>query len=74
MDRDIGAVPSYVTGPAARACGACHRANLIKEDDASGLASFNQHTNAGGYLVAVEEEEAEDVLARVIAEHMAIFE
>jgi hypothetical protein len=50
-DRNIGAVPSYVTGPASRACGACHRAMLINADDASGLAAFNEHTKANGYLL-----------------------
>jgi hypothetical protein len=47
-DRAIGAVPSYVTGPASRACGGCHRAEMLKEDDAGGLASFNAHTAAFG--------------------------
>jgi len=74
MDRNIGAVPSYVTGPASRACGACHRAKMITEDKAGELASFNQHTKEGGYLVEVEEEEAEDVLATVIETIMAFFE
>jgi len=49
--RAINNVPSYVTGPASRACGACHRAEMIKEDLASELASFNQHTKDGGYLL-----------------------
>jgi len=44
-------VPAYVTGPASRACGACHRAVMIKEDLAAELASFNQHTKDGGYLL-----------------------
>ena len=44
-------VPAYVTGPASRACGACHRAVMIKEDQAAELASFNQHTKDGGYLL-----------------------
>jgi hypothetical protein len=47
----FGSVPSYVTGPASRACGGCHRARLINDDDAGGLASFNQHTGMMGYLV-----------------------
>jgi OmcA/MtrC family decaheme c-type cytochrome len=51
VDRNIGAVPQYVTGPASRACGGCHRAELINEDAAGELASFNQHTAMGGYLV-----------------------
>jgi len=50
-DRNIGHIEPFVTGPASRACGACHRAHLIKEDDAGGLVAFNQHTKAGGYLV-----------------------
>ncbi len=50
-ERDIGDVPIYITGPASRACGGCHRAELITADDANGLASFMQHTNMGGYLI-----------------------
>jgi OmcA/MtrC family decaheme c-type cytochrome len=50
-DRAIGDMPVYITGPATRACGACHRAELITADDANGLASFMQHTNMGGYLI-----------------------
>jgi len=44
-------VPAYVSGPASRACGACHRAELIKENEAAEFASFNQHTKDGGYLL-----------------------
>ena len=43
-------VPSYVTGPAARTCGSCHRADLINADKAGGLAVLNQHFRNGGYL------------------------
>jgi OmcA/MtrC family decaheme c-type cytochrome len=50
-DRDIGDYPIYITGPASRACGGCHRANLIAEDDANKLASFMQHTATNGYLI-----------------------
>jgi OmcA/MtrC family decaheme c-type cytochrome len=68
-DRAIGDVPSYVTGPASRACGGCHRAMLINEDDASGLASFFQHTKTGGYLVVED-----DNLIEVIDDIMAYFD
>ncbi len=51
MDRNIGDVPMYIAGPASRACGACHRAKLINEDNANELVSFNAHTKVGGYLV-----------------------
>jgi cytochrome c553 len=46
-----GVIPSYVNGPAARACGGCHRAAYINEDDVNGLASFNAHVSTNGYLV-----------------------
>jgi OmcA/MtrC family decaheme c-type cytochrome len=47
--RTIGSVPSVVTGPAARACGSCHRAHMINEDLAEDLAAFDAHTAAFGY-------------------------
>jgi OmcA/MtrC family decaheme c-type cytochrome len=68
-DRDIGDVPSYVTGPASRACGGCHRAVLIKEDEAGELMSFFQHSKQGGYLI-----EEDDNLLDVIDEIMAYFD
>ncbi len=49
--RAITGVPSVVTGPASRACGGCHRAELIKLDDAAGLGAFDQHTADFGYRV-----------------------
>jgi OmcA/MtrC family decaheme c-type cytochrome len=51
LDRTIGAIPSYVTGPGSRACGSCHRAEMINEDAASNLAAFNSHTEAFGYML-----------------------
>ncbi len=49
--RNIGKVPSYVTGPSGISCGGCHKAQLINEDDAKGLAEFFQHLKFGGYLI-----------------------
>jgi OmcA/MtrC family decaheme c-type cytochrome len=69
FDRDIGDVPAVVTGPAARACGGCHRAKMITDDDAGKLASFYQHTSLFGYL----EEDGDGVLDEVIATIMAFF-
>ncbi len=71
-DRKIGDVPSYVTGPATRACGGCHRAELINEDSAGGLAVFNLHTTQGGYMVEAGED-ANGTLNTVIDQIMAIF-
>jgi OmcA/MtrC family decaheme c-type cytochrome len=56
-DRAIGDVPEVATGPAARACGGCHRAELINEDDASGLAAFYQHMEMGGFVIEVVDDE-----------------
>jgi len=71
-DRNIGEVPLYITGPASRACGACHRAELINDDEASELVSFNQHTKNEGYLI----EGGDDykvTLGEVIDTIMALF-
>jgi OmcA/MtrC family decaheme c-type cytochrome len=71
-DRNIGTVPEYVTGPASRACGGCHRADLINADLAGDLASFNAHTDAFGTL---EENDAEDLtLYGIIDKIMSMFE
>ncbi len=71
-NRNIGTVPEYVTGPASRACGGCHRANMIIEDQAGDLASFNAHTDAFGTL---EENDDDDlVLFGIIDKIMSIFE
>jgi OmcA/MtrC family decaheme c-type cytochrome len=67
LDRKIGGVPRYVTGPAAKACGGCHKAHLINDDDASGLAAFFQHTKVNGYLVEEEVTPWEDVVAEIMA-------
>jgi hypothetical protein len=68
--RNIGAVPSYVTGPASNACGGCHRAMLINEDDAGGLAAFNAHVTSFGYLI----EEADGVLETVWESVQSLFD
>ena len=70
--RNIGNVPSVVTGPAARACGACHKAELINEDLAGELAVFNLHTEQGGYMVEAGED-AGGTLQSVIDQIMALF-
>jgi OmcA/MtrC family decaheme c-type cytochrome len=72
-DRAINDIPEVATGPGARACGGCHRAKLITADDASGLASFYQHMEMGGYLIEVEDDEMATILT-VIDEIMAYFD
>jgi OmcA/MtrC family decaheme c-type cytochrome len=72
-DRKIGDVPEYVTGPASRACGGCHRAELINEDAWGELIPFNLHTKHGGYLVEGGED-PDATLSTVIDVIMGIFE
>ncbi len=71
-DRNIGMLPEYVTGPASRACGGCHRADLINPDLAGELATLNAHTKAFGTL---EENDDEDMaLFGIIDKIMSMFE
>ena len=71
-DRNIGTVPETVTGPASRSCGGCHRAELINEDKAGELASFNAHTEAFGTYV---ENDSDDlILFGIIDKIMTWFE
>jgi len=65
--RNIGAVPSYVTGPASTACGGCHRAHLIKEDQASELEAFFSHTKVNGYLIKNDTGVLENVIETIMA-------
>ena len=74
-DRNIGDVPAYITGPGSRACGSCHRAELINEDEAGELVSFNQHTKQGGYFIeeGSDDQETQGLLMTVIDYIMALF-
>jgi OmcA/MtrC family decaheme c-type cytochrome len=72
-EREISEIPSYITGPAARACGGCHRAQLINEDSAEGLAAFNVHIEQGGYLVEAGEE-PQTTLQTIFDKIMSIFD
>jgi OmcA/MtrC family decaheme c-type cytochrome len=71
-DRAIGALPAYVTGPASRACGSCHRAELINEDAAGALVSFNEHTGMFGFMLDATTN-ATGILDAAIAKIMALF-
>ncbi len=68
-EREIGTYKAYVTGPAARACGACHRAEMINDDNANDLASFYSHTETNGYLL----ENGTGVLDAAILKIMSFF-
>ncbi len=51
ISNPIGNYPAYVTGPSATACGGCHRAQMIVEEDAGGLSTLWSHWRQNGYLV-----------------------
>ena len=70
-DRAIGTLPEYVTGPASRACGGCHRADLINPDLAGDLATFNAHTEAFGTLEANDDDDM--ILFGIIDKIMGMF-
>jgi OmcA/MtrC family decaheme c-type cytochrome len=72
-DRAIGTVPGYATGPASRACGACHRAEMINEDNANGLAAFDEHTDVNGYMLPTTSTTSASILDAAIKKIMAIF-
>jgi len=65
-------IGEYVTGPASRACGGCHRADLINADAAGALGSFNAHTEAGGTYVPNDADDT--VLYGIIEKIMSMFE
>jgi OmcA/MtrC family decaheme c-type cytochrome len=71
-DRNIGDVPEAVVGPASRACGACHRVDMINPDLAGDLASFNAHTDAFGTYEDNDDEEL--VIFGIIDKIMSMFE
>ncbi len=78
-DRAIGTVPEYVTGPASRACGGCHRADFINADNAGELASFMAHTDAFGTLVVNDDPDSDadnndQILFGIIDKLMSMFE
>jgi OmcA/MtrC family decaheme c-type cytochrome len=49
--RSINGIPAVVVGPAQRACGSCHRTQLINEDQAGGLSALNAHMASFGTQV-----------------------
>lgn len=74
-NRAIKGVPAYVVGPANRACGGCHRAAFINEDDFSGLKAFNTHTDVGGYTIENgQTEDGVDYVYAMIEHIMSLFE
>lgn len=72
-DRAIGSVPMYVTDAATRACGGCHRAQMINADEAGALQAFYDHTATFGTTISTNSTDATSDLNTVIEETMAPF-
>jgi len=70
--RNISDVPSYVVGPATRACGSCHRAHAINEDSAGELEMLFQHWRQGGYMIEAGDDPTA-TLNTVIEQVMTLF-
>ena len=68
----ISDTPEVVVGPAARACGGCHRAAFINEGDAGGYVTFNEHTKRFGYRV--ENDDDDNMLYTIINYIMGLFQ
>lgn len=71
-ERNISGVPSYVTGPAVRACGACHRVEAINTDSKGEFLMITDHFKSGGYFVEAGDKPL-DTLMTEIKRVMGIF-
>lgn len=67
LSNPIGTYPAYVTGPSAAACGGCHRAQKIVEEDAGGLSTLWSHWKQNGYLLENTSTLWNAVVAKVMA-------
>ena len=66
----IPSTDTTVVGPAARACGACHKGEAIKENEGSEFASISRHMADNGYQI----ENTDSVLDIVIKKIMSMFQ
>ena len=67
---NIPLLPEFITGPAVRACGACHRAEAIIANAGQGdpvkLNNLNSHMSTFGYMVPTSATTREDDLYDII--------
>jgi hypothetical protein len=69
--RNIGTIPSFITGPATRACGACHRAEAIIANAGAGdaimLTNINSHMTTFGYMIESPPATILDIIVEVFS-------
>ncbi len=74
--RTIGTYPRYVVGPATRACGSCHRSEMLNADDgqgdAGGLVALMAHWKSFGYMIE-QPADVSGVWDALVAKVMGIF-
>jgi OmcA/MtrC family decaheme c-type cytochrome len=63
----LGDVANSVTGPAVRACGACHRAQAINANDPELLAILISHWQTFGYYIEISTDHIRDLWNAVVA-------
>ena len=66
-------VPEFVTGPASRACGACHRSEWIK-DDVAGRPYVPSMRIPQSFGTLAENDVDDSVLFEIIFDIMELFE
>ncbi len=72
-NRNIGEILPAVTGPAVRACGACHRAQAINADDSGDLSLQITHWQTFGYYVEIASANTRDLWNEVVDKIMTLF-
>jgi OmcA/MtrC family decaheme c-type cytochrome len=71
--RDLQDIGPSVTGPAVRACGACHRAQAINADDSGELAIQITHWQTFGYYIETVAADVRALWEGVVEKIMALF-
>jgi OmcA/MtrC family decaheme c-type cytochrome len=71
--REVGDIPPSVTGPAVRACGACHRAQALNTDDAGRLATQRSHWQSFGTYIETTSDMLRALWEAVVAKIMPLF-
>jgi Outer membrane cytochrome MtrC/MtrF-like, domains II/IV len=73
-DRSVSDIGPAVTGPAVRACGACHRAQALNADDQGLLQAQIQHWKTFGYYIETDTDTDQALWAKVVEKIQPLFD